>query len=72
MPKEVKIFYLKELSEGSDTPAYVGSYHPRGRGHGYREVVEKQLAELLNEGWQIAGTGGSRLRHAFVILVRET
>lgn len=36
-----------------------------------RREVEQYLAGLLNEGWQIAGTGGVNLESAFVILVRE-
>jgi hypothetical protein len=29
------------------------------------------MADLLNDGWHIAGTGGERLYSGFVILVRE-
>jgi hypothetical protein len=36
-----------------------------------RAAVEKGLADLLNEGWQMEGVGGEYLRNCFVVLVRE-
>lgn len=36
-----------------------------------RPKVEQRLADFLNDGWHIAGTGGDSLQSAFVILVRE-
>jgi hypothetical protein len=62
--KEVKLVALTELVRG-------GSWGRELNVQDDRPVVEEGLAELLNEGWQIAGTGGEILSKAFVILVRE-
>jgi hypothetical protein len=37
-----------------------------------RPLVEQGLADFLNDGWYIAGTGGDGLSSGFVILVRES
>jgi hypothetical protein len=37
-----------------------------------RPKVEQHLADFLNDGWHIGGTGGDGLRSGFVILVRES
>ncbi len=63
--KEVKLVALTELVRGASW----------GRDHDIqddRPIVEQRLAELLNEGWQIVGTGGEILAKAFVVLVRES
>lgn len=33
--------------------------------------VEQSLADFLNDGWHIVGTGGDKLHSGFVVLVRE-
>ena len=62
--KEVKLVALTELVKG-------GSWGRELNVQDDRLIVEQRLAELLDEGWQIAGTGGEILAKAFVILVRE-
>ena len=37
-----------------------------------RPLVEQRLADFLNDGWNIAGTGGDSLITGFVLLVRES
>ena len=37
-----------------------------------RPKVEQRLADFLNDGWHIAGTGGGSLSSGFVIMVRES
>jgi hypothetical protein len=66
--KEVRIFRLIEFM-----PVEKGSYRYGGGmdGSENRQAIELGLAEWLNAGWQIAGTGGEHLGHSFVILVRE-
>jgi len=63
--KEVKLVALTELVKG-------GSWGRELNVQDDRLVVEQRLAELLDEGWQITGTGGEILAKAFVILVRES
>jgi hypothetical protein len=75
--KEVKIVRLDELVESSKWSTY--SYiiaNDAGPGEkedskNFRPEMEQKLASLLNDGWQIKGTGGERLGDAYVILVRE-
>ena len=71
--KEVKLVQLDELTEKSfwSSNKNAGDKTYREAAQRYRPIVEEQLADLLNEGWQIEGTGGEMLLLAFVILVRE-
>jgi hypothetical protein len=58
--KEVKVLTFRELS-GKGT---LGQTHQRPN-------VEEGLADLLNDGWELSGTGGANVIEGFVILVRD-
>jgi len=77
--KEVKLVRLADLSEEGNYwhEPYTSLFEGRGQqGRGQqakrdRPAVERRLADMLNEGWRIEGTGGDGLFNSFVILVRE-
>jgi len=79
--KEVKIVKLSELIASSkwSSWSYIvandagkeGMEDMDERANSDRLEVEQRIADLLNDGWQIEGTGGERLGDAYFILVRE-
>ena len=65
--KEVKLVALSMLNSAKDNDRInTWSVHDSLLGE-----TENNLASLLNEGWEMAGTGGQFLDAGFVILVRE-
>lgn len=65
--KEVKLVRLNELTKVRERNRW---YRDNAKPE-QRLMVERGLANLLNEGWQIAVTGGASMYNAFIILVRE-
>ena len=70
--KEVKIFWLDELTSDNDRWHLNSTLNPRVNVQEHRQLVEERLAEWLSAEWRIEGTGGEQLSNSFVILVRES
>ena len=70
--KEVKIFWLDELTSNNDSWHLNSTLNPRVKVQEHRQLVEERLAEWLNAGWRIEGMGGEQLSTSYVILVRES
>jgi hypothetical protein len=69
--REVKLFWLDELTMDHDSWHLNSTLNPGVKVQEQRQLVEERLAEWLNAGWRIEGTGGEQLSASFVILVRE-
>ncbi len=70
--KEVKIFWLDELTSNNDSWHLNSTLNPRVKVQEHRQLVEERLAEWLSAGWRIEGMGGEQLSTSYVILVRES
>jgi hypothetical protein len=78
--KEVKLVRFTDLTsseywtKGYGEEANLSKYEKSRQDEARRErpLVEQLLADFLNDGWDLAGTGGDSLSSGFVILVRES
>lgn len=69
--KEVKIFWLDELTSDSSFWFLNSNLNPNVSVLEHRQLVEERLAEWLSAGWRIEGTGGEKLNSSYVIMVRD-
>jgi hypothetical protein len=69
--KEVKIFWLDELTSDNNTWFLNSTLNPSVAVLEHRQLVEERLAEWLSAGWRIEGMGGEQLSTSYVIMVRE-
>jgi hypothetical protein len=69
--KEVKIFWLDELTSDNNTWFLNSTQNPNVSVLEQRQLVEERLAEWLSAGWRIEGAGGEQLNSSYVIMVRD-